>query len=135
MFPKPEPRDKQKAREKRAEAVVISEVRKLVSDRDHYCRLYWFTQETRHAIEDLFGPCAGKSEWAHMGDHRRFKTRGKEPEERHTTNGSLMLCEAHHRGARGYDTNYFSIEPLTARGANGPLRFRCEDGTFEEPHD
>jgi hypothetical protein len=65
--------------------------------------------------------CEGRSEWAHLGDQKRFKTRGKPPEERHTTAGSLMLCRFHHRA---YDTGRLRI---IGTDANHPLDFEWND--------
>jgi hypothetical protein len=62
--------------------------------------------------------CHGVSEWAHLGDKKRFKTRGQAPEIRHTTAGSLMLCQKHHAD---YDAGRMAID---GDDANLPLRFR-----------
>jgi hypothetical protein len=65
----------------------------------------------------LVGLCDGVSEWAHLGDKKRFKTRGQAPEVRHTTAGSLMLCTKHHQD---YDAGRMVIE---GDDANLPLKF------------
>lgn len=67
-------------------------------------------------LVDVF--CAGPSEWAHIGKHRRCHTRGMAPEARHTTQGSAMLCKRHHDA---YDAHEFDIEPQTAAGMDGPF--------------
>jgi hypothetical protein len=76
-------------------------------------RMFRDEQEVRLA-------CDGASEWAHLEDKRRFKTVGMEPEERHTTGGSLMLCKSHHVA---YDRHRIKITILSRAGADGPLRF------------
>lgn len=132
LLPKPEPRKKQKARLRRDESKVIKSVRADVAARDGYCRLRYRDRAVREAIETMFGPCGGESEWAHLGDHRRFKTTRKPVWERHTTGGSCMLCSEHHRGTRGYDSNAMEIEFLTEDGANGKMKFSSEFGMFVE---
>ncbi len=79
---------KRKGQKKRAERKVVTSVRAECVKRDGYCRV------RRDGF--LVGDCEGKSEWAHLPSHRRSKTRGQEPERRHTTAGSCMLCQKHH---------------------------------------
>lgn len=115
-FPKPESRQTEKRRVDRHEAEVIQAVRNEVSDRDGYCRV----AIPQHR-EDR---CRGNSEWAHIGDYRRFKTRGMEPEERHTTWGSAMLCTFHHDCYDGRNQSWtLKIVEMTEKGADGPMRF------------
>ncbi len=76
-----------------------------------------------------FPPCLGPSEWAHFGDKKRFKTRGLPPEERHTVEDSLMMCDGHHDL---YDANRLHIEALTERRCEGPLRFELDGVIYEE---
>jgi hypothetical protein len=112
--PKPEPKAKSKARAKRHEAAIIQQVRAQCVERDGPCRVGGTTT--------LFGPCRGDSEWCHLGDMKRFKTRGQEPWLRHTTAGSFMGCTLHHRY---YDAYELTIEPIdSALGANGVLRIK-----------
>jgi hypothetical protein len=109
-FPKPEPQKRTKRRKQRAESVVVQKVRARCVERDGDCRLsraYWHC-------------CAGESEWAHLGDKKRARTRGMQPEQRHTTEGSVMLCTGAHRN---YDSGQMTIRARTARGADGPLLF------------
>lgn len=113
---KGEPRKRVKARKARAETVVKRQVRAVVDDRDGYCR-YWKDAP----YDDDWTPCDGPSEWAHWGDRKRFKTRGMAPEVRHTTAGSLMLCQRHHRA---YDAGELEIKADTDRGCDGPLSYR-----------
>lgn len=128
--PKPEKRSTTKGRKDRAEAKVAKAVRAEVARRDGHCRLFKYV---RDAVQ-LFGLCSGESHWAHLGDHRRFKTRGLPASERHTSAGSLMLCERHHLGTDGYDRGGFEIEARTARGADGPLTFSARNGgAYTEP--
>jgi hypothetical protein len=107
---KPEPRARVKGRKDRKETGVKQLVRALCVDRDGDCRL----QKVPRFL------CSGESEWAHLGDQKRARTRGMEPEERHTTAGSLMLCTGHHRA---YDSGRMQIDELTPDGADGPLAF------------
>lgn len=107
---------------KRVESQIVQQVRAACVERDGHCRLIWGTvlQKDEHRGPDL-DYCSIKSEWAHLGDKKRFKTRGQEPAERHCTTGSLMLCDRHHRM---YDIEHtLTITPLTERGADGPLKF------------
>jgi hypothetical protein len=104
-----------------SEAAVIARIRAIVERRDVYCRI-------GKALCGI-GRCAGALEWAHLGDHRRFKTRGLPPEERHTTRGTLMLCSQHHHD---YDQHRLEIEALTEREADGPLAFVGFGKRFEE---
>ncbi len=100
------------------ERSVKDQVRAACVERDGYCRVASLAkQDTRMWQADEF-PCSGWSEWAHLGEHRRAKTRGQIPEARHTVAGSLQLCTAHHFA---YDERTLTIDPLTDLGANGPL--------------
>ncbi len=111
--PKPEPRKKAKTRRQRHEAKVKRDVRANVSARDGYCRLWWLH-------DPLLGPCRGESEWMHLWDKKRARTRSLPAEERHTTEASAMGCTAHHRAE---EAGELVIEALTLRLANGLLRF------------
>jgi hypothetical protein len=111
--PKPEKRARAKARVKRQASAVEQRVRAQVVARDGDCRV------GASGWPAVFGPCGGESEWAHLEDKRRFKTRGQPAEVRHTTAGSLMLCTAHHRA---YDLHELFITPLTGLGADSTLR-------------
>lgn len=91
-------------------------IRAQVAERDGWCRVR--RDGWTDAILMVFGACNGASEWAHLGDKKRFKTRGLPPEERHTTAGSLMLCEKHHDA---YDEGRLTI---LGDDANGTLEFR-----------
>lgn len=130
-IPKGITRKTQKGREDRAEAAVIKVVRPQVVDRDGYCRLYWFDAATRALIAQLFGACEGPSEWSHYNDtHRRSKTMGQPPEQRHCVEHSMMLCRKH---SQLYDSNRMLCKELTDRGCSGLLRFWIEGiGVWEE---
>ena len=108
---KPEPRKRRKAREDRREAKVERLVRERVIARDGYCRL----------PATVFGEHDGPSEWAHLGDWKRYRTVGRAPEDRHSTAGSLCLCRRHHtlydRGA-GDARIYIDVDDVTC-GADG----------------
>ena len=109
--PKPEPRKTAKARETREARKVVTAVRARCVERDGACRVKGWP----------FGECVGPSEWAHLEQYRRFKTRGQRPEQRHTTAGSVILCRYHHHL---YDAHQLEIHPLTTLGADGTLRLR-----------
>lgn len=118
--PKPEPIARTKRRNAREEAKLKRIIRDACVLRDGFCRLFSGTYvhgDTQH------GPgldyCGAKSTWAHLEDWRRFKTRGMEPEERHTTMGSCMLCDRHHHM---YDVEKsITVTFLSERGADGPI--------------
>ena len=135
-LPKPEPRKKTKARKDRREAEVEAEVRQKDADRDGYCRLFWHDAAMRKEVWAIFGPCSGDSELAHTEGARRFKTRGMEPEDRHNTENSCILCSTHHRDPRlGYDSHAFRIVYISRTiGCNYRLIFVRKDGVrWEEP--
>lgn len=122
--PKPRKRAAVKRAAKRVASKVIQRVRALCVIRDGACRIHDWEHNPDDWHSDDLHPCDAFilwSEWAHLGDKKRCKTRGRPPEERHTTADSLMLCSAHHHQ---YDTAHtLAITPLTERGADGPLRF------------
>ena len=94
----------EKGKAHRAEVKVKGLVRAHVSARDGDCRLRGVTS------------CSGESEWAHLEDSRRSKTRGQAPEVRHTTKGSAKLCTGHHRA---YDAHQIVIVKMGPKGADG----------------
>ena len=116
--PKPELRARTKRRQKRLAAKVVKAVRAQCVTRDDYCRCHWLA----HGVGDWIGPgvdlCRGPSEWAHLGEQKRFKTRGQPATVRHTTAGSLILCRRHHHD---YDQGRLIID---GDDANGRLDFR-----------
>jgi len=115
--PKGRTRKSLKAAKDRVEMKVIKRVRAKCVVRDGFCRLMGM------------GPCQGVSEWAHMHAKRRSQTRGKAPELRHTTSESFMACTSHHAW---YDAHKITVEPLTDRGADGPMsaRVRGEEYSY-----
>ena len=116
------------SRHQRSESSVIKDIRPQVALRDGWCRI-----AKGLPASAPMGRCEGPSEWAHLGQHRRCHTRGMEPEERHTTGGSLMLCARHHRIYDGtIGQSRMHIEALTDRGADGPLRFTHGTKVYEE---
>jgi hypothetical protein len=127
-FPKPEPRSRVKRRARREAAAVVRDVRAQCVERDGHCRLLRDSFDGGWCYSCV--PCesgrasAGPSEWAHLHSHRRSKTRGQAPEDRHTTQGSLMLCRSAHRA---YDAHRLEIEPLTDAGCDGPIVARWKD--------
>ncbi len=102
---KPGPTAKARAKRRRAEYPVAKAVRAACVERDGYCRF------------KAFGDCAGPSEWMHLGEKKRARTRGMRPEQRHTIEGSAMGCAFHHAL---YDSGEM-ILTMTADGANGPI--------------
>ena len=126
MLPKPEPRRREKARRKRAEAKAMWSAWEETLERDGPCRLQF--------VPD-FGSCEGVSEFAHVGKFRRHATRGMAPERRHSRIAGCHLCSGHHRTGRyAYDRHTLDIEPLDdVRYCDGPLRFRAGDLVYEEP--
>lgn len=128
---KPEARKRTKGRKDRAEAKVEKVTRAKCVDRDGYCRIGSRGTEEVLDVYDplLFVPsladgCEGPSQWAHRGELRRARTRGQAPEIRHTTAGSLMLCQRHHDQYDNTQKPRLFITALTAKGADGPLKFR-----------
>lgn len=108
--PKPEPLKRVRGRKTRAESKVKKSVRAQCAERDGHCRM--------HDVR-----CQGPSQWAHLGDAKRFKTRRMDPTVRHTVEGSLMLCELHHDQYDGRRKPRLHITPLSSAGANGALVF------------
>jgi hypothetical protein len=106
--PKPESRKRVKARRDRQESKVEKAVREQTVSRDGHCLI---ASRLPSSIAVLLGPCEGPSEWAHVGGHRRCFTRGRAPEERHTTAGSGQLCKKHHGD---YDAHLFDINTSDA---------------------
>jgi len=121
--PRPTPRRILKARRKRQAAKVVKSVRARCVARDGYCRIDAASGGPKgdSAAFDV-GPCSGPSEWAHLSEQKRAKTRGQAPEVRHTTAGSLMACKTHHDRYDGRQRPRLGIE-ATILGADGPLEF------------
>lgn len=105
-----------RSRKKRQDDTYADGIREEVALRDGFCR-YGYDVSPGNRVSE----CKGRSEWAHFGLHKRFKTRGMAPEERHTTAGSLQLCTKHHDD---YDAGRLVIVARTERGCDGPLRYR-----------
>jgi len=125
---KPGPTAKYRAKRKRAEAPVAKFVRAQCVDRDGDCRVCdWENNpDDYHAddlefVDDLTFP--NPSEWAHLGEKTRAKTRGMKPEARHTTEDSVIFCKVHHDRYDGRQKPRMFVKSLTALGANGPLEF------------
>lgn len=119
-FPKGVTRKQLKGRLDRVEAALKAKVRALVAERDGDCRM-------EHAG---LGVCGGASEWCHLEESKRARTRGMPPDVRHTTAGSITACTTHHRR---YDAGEIRIEYLSAKGADGRLAFHCGLRAFTEP--
>ena len=115
--PKPEPRARVKGRAKRKASAVVRDVRAACVARDGYCRV--------GACYSLLGPCGGDSQWAHLKEKQRSKTRGQPAEVRHTTQGSLMLCSQHHDRYDGRAGPKLTITAVSPDGAEGAIRFEA----------
>jgi hypothetical protein len=107
---KPGPTARHRAKRRRAEDPVKRNVRAECVERDGYCKLTSLSAWT--------GLCIGASEWMHLGDKKRARTRGMKPEFRHTTAGSMMGCDLHHDL---YDEGEIALA-MGPDGANGPMR-------------
>jgi len=122
MIPQPKPvkRVTVKRRRQRQARKVVQSVRAQCVERDGYCRasgMGRYGWNDGRIWRNFISLCHGQSEWAHLGEKKRFKTRRQAPEVRHTTAGSLMLCRFHHRA---YDRGKLRI---IGDDANRPLRF------------
>lgn len=117
------------AKRRRAEWPVAKAVRAACVERDGFCRV----GSLGSGMDDQFSAgmfvpaladgCDGRSEWAHLGEMKRAKTRGMKPDARHTTAGSLMLCTKHHDRYDGRQRPRMAIHELNPIGANGALHF------------
>jgi hypothetical protein len=117
-------RKAEKAKAKRVEKKVTVDVRAQCVARDGACRFQADYPGDRFAGANLDLTCSPPPEWAHMQAKRRSKTLGRPPEVRHTTADSLILCRRHHARYDGRERPRLEIEPLSTRGADGPLRFK-----------
>jgi hypothetical protein len=122
--PKGPSRKTLKRKARALEVDIIDRVRAECVDRDGYCRI------RQSGADALLGPCRSFSQWAHLEEHRRGKTRNQPPEERHQRKFSCMMCDGHHDL---YDLHRFRITYLTDDAADGPLRYEKSSGeTFDE---
>lgn len=121
-LPKPEKRRRVKARKARAEKRVKDAVRAACVERDGHCRTGSLMNDAGDLSLWLY--CDGPSEWAHMPERRRSKTRGMDPTFRHDTKHTLMLCRTHHAQFDGRAEPRLFITALTRKGCDGPVRFR-----------
>jgi hypothetical protein len=109
----------QKERRKKALALIQAErdAKEEVRERDQHCRwpnctctlgsynalewnMAWMAQEVAHLKHKGIG-----------GDSRLLRTR---------RDLMILLCRWRHRGPKGIDSKLAKIEPLTARGTDGP---------------
>lgn len=123
---KPGPTARYRAKRRRAEGPVAKKVRAACVERDGECRICnWEDNPDDIHYEPL--PYAedewsnGPSQWAHMRESSRAKTRGMKPEDRHSTLGTLMLCEFHHDRYDGRRRPRIQIVATSELGADGPL--------------
>lgn len=108
-------RKKLKGKAEYRERVVKRANREKCVERDGYCRLQ------RDGVK--WHKCEGPSEWAHMVG--RAHTRGMEPEVRHATQTSLMLCKKAHDDYDGkIGGKQLWIRAMTDGGADGELDYR-----------
>lgn len=118
-------RKTEKGRADRAEATVINRVRASCVARDGFCAVTRFHIWSDDRAKLQMTECNGKSEWAHMHARRRSKTVGMDPEYRHTTTHSLMLCTLHHLQYDNKTKPRLYITALSsAKGADGGLKMR-----------
>jgi hypothetical protein len=124
---KPEPRKRAKNRKRRQAKAVVKTVRERCVERDGRCRVAHPLLTTKICEVGRYGPvldvlddCSGPSEWAHLEEHKRARTRGQAPAKRHTTAGSAMFCRRHHRQ---YDAGELAVTFLAPElGADGLMR-------------
>lgn len=104
------PTARARAAKARKDAAYATKIRAKVQERDGEvgCR----------AWGNFVGVCEGRGEWAHLGEKKRFKTRGLPPAERHTTAESCLLCTKHHDA---YDAGEIGYLCLSCWGADGPM--------------
>lgn len=117
---------KARAKRKRAESPVAKAVRAKCVDRDGRCVLW---RGLMNCVGDVIAwdvdlDCVGPSQWAHMHSRRRSQTRNQAPEIRHDTQHSFMACQRHHDQYDGRPKPRLFVTALTAKGADGPLKFR-----------
>jgi hypothetical protein len=115
MHLKAGPTARARARKRRQDSAYAQTIRTQVEARDGHCRYAWDVPRTERSR------CQGDAEWAHLGNTRRFKTRGLPPEQRHTTGGTLMLCTAHHRLLDAYR---LTITAESIDGCDGNLTYQ-----------
>lgn len=90
--------------------------------RDGFCRLAGRTPKS---------PCSGYQGWAHLKERKRSKTRNMDPEYRHSTRFSLMLCDSHHRQ---YDDASDPLDMVYGEaGANGPIVLVLGEDRYPDP--
>lgn len=121
-FPKGKTRAEVKGSLDYRERQVITRNRARCERRDGPCRIgYW------SAGVQVFGECYGSSEWNHFD--KRSLTMNEDPEDRHATSRTGMLCNSHHRMV---DAHEIKVESLTQDGADGRMAFWTEQGRLEE---
>jgi hypothetical protein len=119
--PRPEPQRRVKARSKREAAKIVRQVRAACVERDGRCR---YANDVHAAVLTLpagavcITYCEGESEWAHLNEFARYKTRGQPPAARHHTHGTAIICKRHH--AMLHDKK-LTVSFLSDLGADGPL--------------
>lgn len=101
---------------------MVRTVRAQVASRDGYCRF----------LGKAMGPCKGPSQWCHLRGHTRAETRRQDPAVRHTTGGTVMGCELHHDHLDGRRHPPIGVTALSSAGADGRLRFDCDNVTYVE---
>lgn len=127
ILPKPVTRKTLKGRKQRAERAVKQRIRALCVERDGNCRiesLKWGDVIEPSLIREHWCSMTMYSEWAHLPPRRRSQTRGMEPDYRHTTTHTIMLCQKHHAME---EAHALKVEYLSDSGCDGPLRFTVED--------
>jgi len=107
-----------RGRKRRSESKRVKSVRPQVVARDGYCRIQ----------KDLqLNECEGKSEWAHLPDYTRAKTRKMSPEQRHSTEWTIMACTKHHDQIDGRRKPKILVAMPDPEGADGLLLWQKAD--------
>ncbi len=103
------PTARYRAKRKRADDAHRLGIRAACVLRDGYCKFV------------ILGGCKGLSQHAHLGEKKRARTRGMQPEERHTLEGSVMACAFHHREE---EAGRLTLSMFPDLGAQGPMVVR-----------
>lgn len=112
-FPKPKRRKSEKQKQKRLDAKWISATRKVIVERDRWCRC------CPQILEDV------GEKWNQLPVEMheikyRSQTRGLPIEERVNTGNCILLCRACHRAIHD---NKINLHMKTEKGADGPITF------------
>lgn len=110
------PTARYRAKRKRADDAHRLGIRAACVLRDGYCKFA------------ILGGCQGLSEHCHLGEKKRARTRGMDPEIRHTMEGSCMACTFHHHEE---EQGRLKLSMFPYVGANGPMVVRWRGRRME----